>query len=124
MRTLCLGLMLVALGACGGRAIEEPNPESAGSTSSPVGDPAPSAGASSNPSDHSGSGSLPKHDLGECKPGFVQAQYPARACPWLIENGQCFETQDAACACICNSASNVCWSGFPTPGVPTLLHCD
>ncbi len=124
MRTRCLGWLVVVLGACGGRVIEEPGSDSAGSSASDSGDgKAASAGTTSKPSG-SGSGSLPTHDLGDCKPGFSQVQNPTRACPWIIENGQCFDTQDDACACVCMSESNVCWSGFPKSVTPTLVHCN
>jgi hypothetical protein len=118
---LSLGVLIVALGACGGRVIEQPSPGSAGSD--PTDGNASGAGSPSEPSS-SGNGSLPKHELGDCKPGFSPSQQPSRACSWVIENGQCFDTQDEACACICGSENNVCWSAFPKPGVPTIAHCD
>ena len=122
MRTPSWGLLIVALSACGGRVIEDPTPSNAGSASS---DPAAGSGAgSADKPSNPGTGGLPTHQLGDCKPGFSPSQYPTRACPWLIENGQCFATQDEACACICGPADNVCWSAFPQPGVPTLTHCN
>ena len=123
MRTLYWGLLLAALGACGGRAIEEPGPDGAGAPSSePGAGTVGSSGSAGKPSGNSGS--LPTHPLGDCKPGFSRTQNPTRACPWVIDNGQCFDTQDAACACICSAENNVCWSAFPKPDQPTLTHCD
>jgi hypothetical protein len=122
MKLLVLSVALAGLVACGGR-YEEP-----GSSGSGAGGPAGSGTGSdaSKGSDSSGSTvTLPQHDLGACTPGFERATNPTRSCNWLTDAGACFDTKDAACACICpTSGDSVCFSGFDDgPGSATLVHC-
>ena len=118
MTRLLLVLML-GVAACGGRA-ETTGPEGSGT-------PAPPARSDDDESPAKGSGSsLPSHDLGACKPGFARAQNPGRACLWIDAQGACFDTLNAACACICPADhDSVCWSSFPDGnGTPTRVHCN
>ncbi|HEX3854008.1 MAG TPA: hypothetical protein VHW01_23755 [Polyangiaceae bacterium] len=111
-----------ALVACGGR-YESPGSGGAG-TVAPTGSRAGSDDGKG--SDSSGTTTtLPQHDLGTCTPGFERVSNPSRSCNWLTEAGVCFDTKDAACACICPSnADSVCFSGFDDgPGSATLVHC-
>lgn len=123
MRLVILSAALVALVACGGR-YEEPGSGGSG-TSAPTGT---SVGSDdSKGSDSSGTtASLPQQDLGTCVPGFERASNPSRSCNWLTDAGVCFDTKDAACACICpRNADSVCFSGFDDgPGSATLVHCS
>jgi len=118
MKHLILRLWIVGIAACGGRA-EEPGPDV-----SEVSTPAPS-GASAGASAGPGS-ALPMHDLGTCLPGFEHDKQPQRACNWVDIEGLCFDTQNAACACICpRDRDSLCWTGFPQGvGSATRVHCD
>jgi hypothetical protein len=109
----------VALGlaACGGKYEELAQGVAGGGA---VSDPTSSAsgGSYSNPD-------LPKHDLGTCTPGFDPVTNPGLPCPWITEAGQCFATDDAACACACpTDHDSVCYSGFGSDNAPTLVHCS
>jgi hypothetical protein len=124
-----LWLLTLSVAGCGGRYVE-PGSEGAGATNS-VSDPTSSAAAGSGAVTGSTQGgsyanpALPKHDLGVCSPGFDHASNPDQACPWLTEAGQCFATDDDACACACpTNHDSVCYSGFGQPGAPTLVHCQ
>ena len=60
----------------------------------------------------SNSTNYPSHALGACHPG----PYPADAttCPWLGDDGRCYQTVDAACNCVCpHDHASVCVSDFP-----------
>jgi hypothetical protein len=121
MKRWLLGFLAVTgVAACGGR-YEDPGPgpgAPAGSSTS-----APSGGKSGPAS--GSTVTLPSHDLGVCTPGFERATNPQRTCNWLSESGQCFDTKDAACACICpGNKDSVCWSSFDDgPGSATLVQC-
>jgi hypothetical protein len=123
MKRQLLCLTWLGLVACGGR-YEEPGTgtgapveSGAGSTGSPSEGKAGSSGSTV---------TLPNHDLGVCQPGFDQASNPGRSCNWLTESGKCFDTKDAACACICpGNKDSLCWSNFDDgPGSATLVHCS
>jgi len=104
--------------ACGGRVeVDGPaEPAQAGAAA------ASSAGAGQM---SGASPSLPGHDLDVCVPGFAHADFPERPCGWLILPGICFDTKNAACACVCPTDRNsTCYSAFPEPGVPTLVRCE
>ena len=94
--------------SCGGRAIDDSDPDASESSSS-----APSGPAKGNAGKSSSSDSLPSHKLGACKPGFDRAQNPTRPCHWLTDSGACFDSTESACACICPSdRDSVCAHGF------------
>jgi hypothetical protein len=108
---------------CGGRVVEEPP----GTEKPETTDPAPSStGAAGTGSSPGSPTKLPSHPLGDCVPGFDHGSNPSRACPWVTQNGQCFNSEDAACACICpTSGGSLCSSNFsPGPGGTTTVYCD
>ena len=118
------GLMLLALlGACGGKyEVSSTGDADAGqSATSRDG----SSGASGTGKTNK-KGSLPTHTLGACSPGFNRSENPARPCDWVTDQGQCFDSFDAACACICPSTGNSLCSGSfsPDPSGATTVHCD
>jgi hypothetical protein len=120
-----LVLICAVLGGCGGK-YELPDRQS-----TEGGDPAPtgtgSAGSSAGGAGASGSkGSLPMHQLGMCVPGFEQTSDPSRPCPWITEHGECFDSFDAACACVCpRSGSSLCSGAFsPNARGMTTVYCD
>jgi hypothetical protein len=122
MKSVVLAVVWTALAACGGRY---EGPGSGGSGTGAATESSTGSGGSKG-SDSSGTTiTLPKHDLGTCTPGFERASNPNRSCNWLTEAGVCFDTKDAACACICpRNADSVCFSGFDDgPGSATLVHC-
>jgi hypothetical protein len=128
MRFLLWAAML-GLTACGGKYIE-PGSDGSGESGS-ASDPTISATAGSSGGSGAAKGgsyanpALPQHDLGVCSPGFDHAANPTQACPWLTEAGQCFATNDDACACACpTDHDSVCFSSFDGPGATTLVHCD
>jgi hypothetical protein len=123
MKRLVLWVALTGLVACGGR-YEEPGSGGSG-TSAPAGSGAGSDGSMSSDSSSGTTVTLPQQDLGVCVPGFERAAEPGRSCNWLTEAGVCFDTKDAACACICPSTQDsVCFSNFDDgPGSATLVHC-
>ncbi|HWZ93554.1 MAG TPA: hypothetical protein VNW92_32060 [Polyangiaceae bacterium] len=109
------------LAACGGR-VEEPGEG---------GGPAASGGAAGTGTAGTGNApgstmKLPTHPLGQCVPGFDRSSNPNRSCPWVSQAGQCFDSVDAACACICPTTGNsVCSSNFASgPGATTTVYCD
>gem|GEM_PF-794414 len=123
------GLALCLLVGCGGRVIDD----------SGSGDPDPSkpakpastsaAQGSAGKSGSSNSGTtlpLPSKALGQCVPGFKRAQNPTLPCHWRTEAGECFDTSDAACACVCpTDRDSVCAHGFDSgPNSATLVLCD
>jgi hypothetical protein len=117
-------LGLLGLVACGGRAIDD-----SGTGGSEPSEPGPANtpnGSAGKPGSSSSSGSLPSHELGECKPGFSHAEQPARACHWLTEAGVCFDDIDDACSCICpNNRASVCFSPFDNgPNSATRVYCE
>jgi hypothetical protein len=66
------------------------------------------------------------HDLGQCVPGFDRSSDASRPCPWISQKDECFQTMDAACACICpRSGASVC-SSVESPGEPDVrtVYCD
>jgi len=120
-----LGLWLLTLGlagliGCGGRSVEDPG--SGGSET----DPPPADTATGSPGKAGSMSSLPKHDLGNCTPGFNRAEDPDRACHWLTEAGQCFKDVNDACACICPAdRDSVCFSAFDGgPYSATRVYCE
>jgi len=119
-----LGLLGVV--ACGGRTIEEPG--SGGVDTSPSDPTATDAGSTSSGKGGNTSkpGSLPTTQLGQCHPGFERAKDPTRPCRFRTESGMCFDTSDAACACICPmQGESVCAHGFDDgPYSATLVVCD
>lgn len=118
---LILLVSVFVLGACGGRAIETgPDGAAGASTSGPVKGNDDSGSTSTPP------GTLPSHRLNACVPGFKRASSPSRGCNWLTSDDACFDTKEAACACICpTSADSVCSSGFYRgDGQATLVHCS
>jgi hypothetical protein len=124
MKELAVWAVWALLLGCGGK-YEEPG------SGTGTSDPAPSSAGSSAAEGKAGASSgtaspLPSHDLGECKPGFERATNPTRACNWLLDSGMCFDTNDAACACVCpTDHDSVCWSPFyEGAGSATPVHCD
>ena len=118
MKRIVLCAALSGLLACGGR-VEDPTPGgSGGSDSAPLSSP---GGSKSGPS-----AGLPSHELGDCKPGFDRASNPGQPCNWLTDSGQCFDTNDEACACICPpNKDSVCFSPFyGGDGSATPVHCE
>jgi len=116
-------LICAGLAGCGGK-YELPDHQN-----TEGGDPAPSSGGSAGSSAGGASGtkgSLPTHDLGTCVPGFAQTSEPSRPCPWITEHGECFDSFDAACACICpRSGSSLCSGAFsPNARGMTTVYCD
>ena len=43
-------------------------------------------------------------ELGRCEPGVKDER--RNACPWLGSDGFCYETKEAACACLCPAREN------------------
>ena len=118
-----LSLIFALLAGCGGK-YELPDRQN-----TEGGDPAPSTGGSAGSSAGGTSGnkgSLPMHELGMCVPGFAHTSDPARSCPWITEHGECFDSFDAACACICpRSGSSLCSGAFaPNASGMTTVYCD
>ena len=111
-------LPLVSAAACGGR-YEDPGNQKPG-----TGDPAPTSGSS--PSHTGSSDSLPTHPLGACVPGFDRSSDPSRPCQWVTEKGECFDSFDAACACVCPTSGNSLCSGSFSPNISgeTVVYCD
>jgi hypothetical protein len=110
--------LLVSIGACGGR-YDDSGTQHGGS-------PAPSVSAQSASGGQPGSPThLPMHQLGDCVPGFDRTTQPARPCTWVTDTNQCFDTLDAACACICPTGGSLCSSGFdPDASGASPVHCD
>jgi hypothetical protein len=111
--TLALALLSASVAACGGR-YEDPSTSSTGTGSS---SPSGSSPASQT--------MLPMHALGQCVPGFDRNSDASRPCPWISQKDECFQTMDAACACICpRSGASVCSSvESGEPDVMTV-YCD
>jgi hypothetical protein len=116
---VCAWVALACVAACGGR-YDEPGSQGSGSE-----DPSPSASGSSS-SSSSFSKPLPTHPLGDCMPGFDRASNPSRSCQWVTAMGQCFDSFDAACACLCPTTGNsVCSAALsPSPTGATTVYCD
>jgi hypothetical protein len=72
-------------------------------------------------------GDAPQGDiaLGPCTKGFERFANLDKKCNWLGE-GLCYDTKEAACACICPPVTNsVCISGFyDGEGSATPVYCD
>ncbi|HEY4105337.1 MAG TPA: hypothetical protein VGM44_15675 [Polyangiaceae bacterium] len=115
MRLIVVVLAVGSILGCGGR-VEEP-----GTEKQPV-----DGGSATASSGSSGSGSLPAHPLGQCVHGFERASEPTRSCEWITQAGECFDSFDAACACICpSSGHSVCSAAFsPGPNGATTVYCD
>jgi hypothetical protein len=106
--------------ACGGK-YEDPN------SHGPDEPTTSSAGSSSSSSSNTGSSSsLPTHPLGVCVPGFDRSSNPSRPCEWISQKGECFDSFDAACACVCPTSGNsVCSGGFSNgANSATTVYCD
>ena len=126
MKRVLLGLSLLQLSglvACGGRVIDD-----RGSDGSDTSQPAASSPSAGKPaSTNSGTTTaLPTKELGQCQPGFIRAENPARPCRWLTESGRCFDDSDAACNCVCpTDRDSVCAHGFDGgPNSAKLVVCD
>ena len=104
--------------ACGGK-YEDPGSQTPGT------DASASSGGASSSSGSNQAGSLHSHPLGDCMPGFDHSSNPARACPWLTDQGECFDSFNGACACICPALGNsLCSAGFsPDAAGSTHVHC-
>jgi hypothetical protein len=89
-----------ALG-CGGQTEED----SRGSITTLAGD------GGSSPSSEAGFTVVP---LGTCAaPGFLQTEAYGRPCNWLGTDDRCYDTREAACACLCpRDVTSQCVSGF------------
>jgi hypothetical protein len=72
----------------------------------------------------SGSSGGPTTPLGECKMGTRVPTDPEQPCAW-VGNNLCYDTKEAACACICpRDRKSTCISSLP--GGPTdrvLVDC-
>jgi hypothetical protein len=117
---LCL-LCLSGLLACGGRVIDDRGADASDTDPPATGTSAGGAGTNSGTTVP-----LPSKGLGQCQPGFIRAQNPARPCHWVTEAGMCFEDSDAACDCVCPpDRHSVCAHGFDHgPNSATLVVCD
>ena len=108
--------LAVLLGACSGRV------ETVGS------DAGAGAGETANPtaSDSGKEDGLPRQALGPCSPGFLRTAFPGRACNWLSESGQCFDSTDQACNCICPpQGKSICsHTGDASDGNASPIYCD
>jgi hypothetical protein len=122
MNRLLMLFVIAGLAGCGGVAVEAPG--SAGASDPGAGGQAPASPGAAGTA--SGTGSLPTHALGDCKPGFARDASPTRECDWMTVDRICFDDKDAACNCVCPaSGDSVCWSDFyQGPGSATLVHCD
>ncbi|HTA89963.1 MAG TPA: hypothetical protein VK745_10320 [Polyangiaceae bacterium] len=108
------------IAACGGKY--DPGNQKSG-----TGDPGSNTGGSSSgTSTGTSTGSLPMHTLGDCVPGFDRSSNPSRPCAWVTEKGECFDTDDAACACICpTSGASICSSSLsPNQNGAIMVYCD
>jgi hypothetical protein len=111
---LALALLSASVAACGGR-YDDPSTSSTGTGSSTSSESSPASQTT-----------LPMHALGQCVPGFDRNSDAARPCPWVSQKDECFQTMDAACACICpRSGASIC-SSVATPGQSAFetVYCD
>ncbi|MBN1605584.1 MAG: hypothetical protein JW940_03085 [Polyangiaceae bacterium] len=95
---LALGALLAAGGACGGKLGDSSNPKDQTANKDGTGgrgenDTLGRAGADG--------ATMSNRTLEACKPGFRHEDQPGRTCPYITDDGRCYETPEAACDCAC-----------------------
>jgi len=117
-----IGVVVLAAVACGGRVIDEPDPD-------PTGQSVPPSSTSTAKSPTGPTGSKGSDDfvgssttLPECKLGSP----PASGTPCDFTTGDlCYETKIKACACACpRRTGTVCSSGFPNSLGRVVVSCS
>ena len=114
-----IGVVVLAAVACGGRVIDEPDPDPTGQSEPPA-----STSTAKSPTPSKGSDDLVGGStaLPECKPGSAPASGDPCDC---TTGGLCYPTKIKACACACpRKTGTVCSSGFPNSLGRVVVSCS
>ena len=72
-------------------------------------EPVGAAGSSNTAGAGDGTEDPNSRQLEPCEPGFDPSEEPNQECPFLGDDGLCYETRDDACDCVCpHDAPSVC----------------
>lgn len=100
---LLSGTVLAASGACGGKLgedsdLREQSSDKDDGARSPGQDDGGQAGAAGDTTSN--------RRLEACRLGFLRSEQPSKPCPFITDDGRCYETPEAACDCACPRGKN------------------